>query len=175
MLKKIAIYTKLPPSAGGSFQYGASILAALKQLDTNEYCCHFWCTHEAWLPIAQKFNINATLIAKPVFLSRLKLYGLRKFRQVCKLPSQYYTHFFLPIARWNPDICISLTQDNPPLQGCKIIGPIHDLMHRYEARFPEVGEAKIYCFREQMFSNFCQKASAILVDSSVGKQHVREI
>lgn len=175
MLKKIAIYTKLPPSAGGSFQYGASILAALKQLDTNEYCCHFWCTHEAWLPIAQNFNINTTLIAKPGFLSRLKLYGLRKFRQVCKLPSQYYTHFFLPIARWNPDICISLTQDNPPLQGCKIIGPIHDLMHRYEARFPEVGEASEYCSREQMFSTFCRTAAAILVDSNVGKQHVSEI
>ena len=152
MLKRIAIYTMLPPGAGGSFQYGASILAALRQLDTDKYSCHFWCSHETWLPIAQKFSISATLIPKAGFLSRAILYGLRKVRKACKLPWQYYTHFFLPISKWNPDICISLTQNNPPLQHCKIIGPVHDLMHRYEARFPEVGEASEYCSREQMLS-----------------------
>ena len=165
----------MPPGGGGSFQYGISILAALSQLDRKSYCCHFWCTHEAWLPVADKFHIDVTLVPPPRLPYRAVLYGIRNVRKICNLSWQHYNYFFLPIHKWNPNICISLAQSYPPLQHCKIIGPIHDLMHRYEARFPEVGEVTEYCMREDMFSAFCKTASAILVDSNIGKQHVSEI
>ncbi len=175
MLKRIAIYTLHSPGAGGSFQYGASILSALSLLDSERYSCHFWCIHKEWLPVAKKFNINTTLVPQPPFLHRAALYAVRKIMKFCGLSWQHYTYFFLSLSKWKPDICISLAQSCPPLQNCKIIGPIHDLMHRYEARFPEVGEVSEYCSREQMFSTFCKTAAAILVDSNVGKQHVIEI
>lgn len=175
MKKLIAIYSLLPPGAGGSFQYGASILSALSLLDKEKYSCHFWCIHKEWLPVAKKFNIDVTFVPQPHFLHRVGLYAVRKIMKLCGLSWQHYTYFFLPLSKWYPDICISLAQSCPPLQHCKIIGPVHDLMHRYEARFPEVGEASEYCSREQMFSTFCRTAAAILVDSNVGKQHVSEI
>jgi glycosyltransferase involved in cell wall biosynthesis len=51
---------------------------------------------------------------------------------------------------------------------------IHDLMHRYETRFPEVGEAREYRIRERLFSNVCRYSDGILVDSECGREHVLE-
>jgi len=54
------------------------------------------------------------------------------------------------------------------------IGTIHDLMHRHESRFPEVSVMGLYHRREQHYRNMCSGATAILVDSELGKQHVLE-
>lgn len=176
MLKRIAIYTTISPEGGGSFQYGASILSALSQLDARNYQSRFWCRDPAWLPIAAQFHIPGTLFpAHSPLLQRIVLRGVRELRKVCDLPAQQFTPFFLPIQRWHPHICVCLNQAFTPLVNCKIIGPIHDLMHRYEARFPEVGEESVYCSREKLFASHCANADAILVDSHIGKEQVLEI
>jgi len=54
------------------------------------------------------------------------------------------------------------------------LGTIHDLMHRYERRFPEVGSPREYRSRESRFKGICRHASGILVDSHLGKSQVVE-
>jgi glycosyltransferase involved in cell wall biosynthesis len=56
----------------------------------------------------------------------------------------------------------------------KSIGVIHDLMHRYERRFPEVGNAKEYAAREFHYTMMCRFSEGIFVDSHLGKKHVIE-
>lgn len=51
---------------------------------------------------------------------------------------------------------------------------IHDLMHRYENRFPEVSSGFMYIQRELHFKNACRYSKGILVDSEVGKHHAME-
>jgi glycosyltransferase involved in cell wall biosynthesis len=52
------------------------------------------------------------------------------------------------------------------------IGVIHDLMHRYERKYPEMGNWKIYYWREQAFKNLCKYNKGIIVDSRLGKEQV---
>jgi glycosyltransferase involved in cell wall biosynthesis len=59
----------------------------------------------------------------------------------------------------------------PPL-NVKIITPVHDLMHRYERRFPEVGGA--FAQREKIFSLQARCADVILTDSEMGKKQYIE-
>ncbi len=52
------------------------------------------------------------------------------------------------------------------------LGTIHDLMHRYERRFPEVSATGRYYLREWDCINMCQWAEGVLVDSETGRQQV---
>ena len=54
------------------------------------------------------------------------------------------------------------------------LGTIHDLMHRYEKRFPEVSANGEYEAREFHFSETVKWSRGILVDSELGKQQVIE-
>ena len=54
------------------------------------------------------------------------------------------------------------------------LGTIHDLMHRYERRFPEVSANGEYEAREFHFSETVKWSRGILVDSELGKQQVIE-
>jgi glycosyltransferase involved in cell wall biosynthesis len=55
-----------------------------------------------------------------------------------------------------------------------VLSTIHDLMHRYEKRFPEVSANGEYESREESYRNICKYTKGILVDSEVGKRHVQE-
>jgi glycosyltransferase involved in cell wall biosynthesis len=60
------------------------------------------------------------------------------------------------------------------LMPVNALATIHDLMHRYERKFPEVGSEKEYKIREFHYQNMSHFAKGILVDSELGKQHVIE-
>jgi glycosyltransferase involved in cell wall biosynthesis len=51
---------------------------------------------------------------------------------------------------------------------------IHDLMHRYERRFPEAAAGIQYRFREYKYRNICNWAGGVLVDSELGRRQVAE-
>jgi glycosyltransferase involved in cell wall biosynthesis len=54
------------------------------------------------------------------------------------------------------------------------LGTVHDLMHRYERRFPEVSASGEYEAREFHFSETCRWAKGVLVDSELGKRQLVE-
>ena len=55
-----------------------------------------------------------------------------------------------------------------------VLGTVHDLMHRYQRRFPEVSADGEYEAREFHFSETCRWARGVLVDSELGKQQLVE-
>lgn len=178
--KKIAIVTRSQPHGGGSFQYANMLLEALGQLDSTQFDTKFWYSNDAWGEIAAAlpfphFQVQATF---PYWLR-----GVRKGLRIGNALVQcrgiaWWTETdpaLLAIAKWRPDVCVCLEQAYNPLPPeIRVIGPIHDLMHRYEGRFQEVGKPTEYATREKLFSKHASSAAAILVDSEVGRQHVLE-
>jgi glycosyltransferase involved in cell wall biosynthesis len=177
---KIAAYSCSNPSGGGSFQYAASILEALSLLDKEKYDIHFFYEAKQWdtftkiLPYPSSWETNKYSFIFRVVRKCIKIINrVLKNKNVQKWSDVSST--LQTIIQWDPQVCISLEQQFLHLpQNIKIIGPIHDLMHRYQKQFPEVGGGDEYQYREFLFSNHALSASAILVDSNVGKQHVIE-
>ncbi len=52
------------------------------------------------------------------------------------------------------------------------VAAIHDLQHRLQPRFPEVGEPHQWAARERIHHGICRFARGVLVDSVVGKEDV---
>lgn len=177
-MKRVGLYLGFPPQGGGAFQYAQSVLAATLSLPSAEYSVFIAHAHPAWLPLLQPHTVRATLLPVPEgrldpvfhFLLRqgfsAKLWrvlaphlhpGTRKLlAQSCELwicPAQDVLTYALPT---------------------RTLGVIHDLMHRYESRFPEVSRRGLFRRRERHYRNICARAAAILVDSAVGKLHVME-
>ncbi len=82
----------------------------------------------------------------------------------------------LSIRRHRTDIAI-IPEQSPPLPlpaGIRQICCIHDLMHRYESRFPEVGDPGEYAARERLYAAIVEQCAAVIVDSEIGKRQVVE-
>jgi glycosyltransferase involved in cell wall biosynthesis len=60
------------------------------------------------------------------------------------------------------------------LVNSNVIGAIHDLMHRYERPLMESSGVFGYGYRENLFKSLLNSAKAILVDSLLGEQQIRE-
>ena len=58
--------------------------------------------------------------------------------------------------------------------GVPALGVVHDLMHRYEPHFPEVAGKGRGAIRDHRFRELLNWSSAVLVDSTVGKNQVME-
>lgn len=59
-----------------------------------------------------------------------------------------------------------------PRYLCKVIRPVHDLMHRYEPQFEEI--RKTYTSREKLFQSVAKLSDIVLVDSELGKKQFEE-
>jgi glycosyltransferase involved in cell wall biosynthesis len=177
---RIAVISRAEPHGGGSFQYGASILQALSSLSQNEYDITFWHSSSSWDVFAE------TLPFQHIRVDNSLPFGFRLVRKLVATLNIFLRN--KAIGRWldcdamlhtvrrqKAHICICLEQAYNPLpDSIRVIGPVHDLMHRYEGRFPEVGAPAEYDGRERLFSRHVRHAAAVLVDSRVGKQHVIE-
>ncbi len=174
-MKKIGLLLTIEPTWGGAFQYDLSILDALAQLPQGEIEVVVGYSHPAWLHYLRRYNLKSI----PVPLG----YWGRFFGQLLHCSGigiatwRAVTPFFHPtikaIIREKCDLWIFPSQD--PwcyLAPVPALATVHDLMHRYERRFPEIGTWWQYAWREWHFRNSCKWSLGILVDSKLGKQHV---
>jgi len=177
-MKRIGLYLGFPPHGGGAFQYAQSVLAATLSLPAAEYSVVIAHAHPAWLPLLQPHTDRATLL--PVSESRLDplLHFLLRQGLSAKLWRTLAPHLHLgtrKLLAQNCDLWICPAQDVLTYAlPARTLGVIHDLMHRYESRFPEVSRRGLFRRRERHYRNICARAAAILVDSAVGKSHVME-
>ena len=176
-MKRIAVTTFMKRGEGGSFQYGICLLNALKQLDPEKYQVSLWYSFSK--DIARDLEVypfekhNVDDIPLLLKVQRFLLRVINKFFKTDTLSRQITRLALHGMPRWKPDVCIRLEQGYTPLEGvCKTVGPVHDVMHRYHPEFPEVASARELKSREYVFSNHIRTASAILVDSEVGKRQV---
>lgn len=177
-MMKIGVYLGHNPFAGGTFQYCLTILDALEELK-------------------QKYNLNVLVIYENYEWDKhLKDYTF----QGVQAPRYRFFEFFwriwrrltLPVfpcrklfkiihplvkefLKQNCDTWIFPAQDHWSYAAeLNCIATIHDLMHRYEGRFPEVGSRVQFRAREYHYKNICKYAGKILVDSHLGKKQAAE-
>ena len=171
-MRKIGLFLDSEPG-GGTFQYNLSILEACKQLPSANYNLIIAYSSTYWL---NHFRKQSTLTKKfdRTLFSRLWFqlrYPLAPWRKFCSTVDSFSNYFI----KSNCDLWIFPSQDiwsySLPVPA---LGTIHDLMHRYERQFPEVGSNSQYRARELHYHRMCQFAEGILVDSEIGKQQVIE-
>ncbi|HJV35779.1 glycosyltransferase family 1 protein [Geomonas sp.] len=178
-MKRIGVLLAIEPTWGGAFQYDQAILDALAGLPTDRYEVVVGYAHRSWLPYLERYRFKNVPIPLGYWdwgrvLGQLLHYsciGTGVWRAVA--PILHPTARAL--VREGCDLWIFPSQDPwSYLTPVPALATIHDLMHRYERRFPEVGNPKEFSWREWHYRNTCRWCRGVLVDSSIGKQHVVE-
>lgn len=174
--RKIGIYLDFSPQEGGTFQYVLCLLEALRilKLSGEVSDVHVAYLDDHWLNIIPKeFRSFEIKIGK-----FWKLTWRFWFR--CRLPIGLWQKSVAPLVAANRQLLsaqvnlwIFPCQDQMSLfYSVKTIVAVHDLMHIYEARFPEL--VKPYAYRQHLYRNIGMYAAKILVDSNLGKSQFEE-
>ena len=176
-MSRIGIYLASKPSDGGTFQYNKTILDALT--NNNDIEVVIVCGSIEWFEyIGKNYGRHEKVLIERDFFSKLIF---KLWRIVNENLDFWYaklariTDFSKKIDAQNLELLICPSQDAVPyLITIPCIGTIHDLMHRYQKKFPEVSDNGEYNKREFHYKNICKFSKAILVDSKIGKKHVME-
>ena len=162
-------------SGGGIYQYNLSILNALKSLNTSEYQITVFYFKKDWVSLI------------PSGFKKVKVYQFKFLRGLGRAYNlidrtefgfKRFSWFFNPaVLKMNISNCDLIIFPSQDVLSYKInkrsLTTIHDLMHRYEPQFIEYQDGE-YDRREKHFKLISKYASGILVDSNVGKDHVKE-
>lgn len=176
-MKRIGLFLDVVPNGGGTFQYTQAMLDAVVALPAKRFTVVVVYTSNLWQEHLNKYNVQKFLVSKRALGD-----ALGSIWKMLGLPLGIWRSinpFFHPIAklliRQRCDLWIFPSQDG---RGYEFPVPalisIHDLMHRYERRFPEVGSAREYRNREKHYRNVCKWSLGVLVDSEVGRKQVME-
>ena len=174
-MKRISIFIDSEFLGNGGSQYTKAILNALISLSPTSFSVTVIYTSTCW-----ENYLNTFPDIKTVFFKKNKL--LNRFYQVlisfdCHSIAKLLAHFIDQkvefIETQNFDFIILPISDTIGcLLNAKVIGTIHDLMHRYERQFKEAGGLLRYHYRDNYIKNLLLSSTAILVDSSFGKKQV---
>lgn len=178
-VKKIGLFLGSDPGSGGMFQYSLALMEALAVLPRDEHEVLVASFNPAWRSYVTPLGLQHISLGTPNGRER---YTLGRIWHTLCLPMAPWKKFFWrldPVARAlhqaDCDLWIFPAQDHwGYLAPVPALVSIHDLMHRYEAQFPEVSRWGRYFLREYRFRNICRHAQAVLVDSEAGRNHVME-
>jgi glycosyltransferase involved in cell wall biosynthesis len=176
-MKKIGLFLEYAQSGGGTLQYNQIMLDAVAALPRERFGVVVAYTSAAWLEYFKVYDMKAVLVPRGFWGRALglgwSLFGLPMglWRKICPL--------FHPMAKAllqeQCDLWIFPSQDARGFQfPVPALVSIHDLMHRYERRFPESASKWEYLNRERTYANICRWAKGVLVDSEIGRQQVAE-
>jgi glycosyltransferase involved in cell wall biosynthesis len=176
-MKKIGLYLGVDPSAGGMYQYNLAILEAVSTLPRDSFETVAFVTSQAWSQHLSAHRIPMVLIRDGEV--RKACWKAWRLLRLPTAPARAMSRISDPLAReflkQHCDLWIFPSLDPLSFQvPVRSLAAIHDLMHRYESRFPEVSDAGTYRLREWSYRNICRWAVGVLVDSGVGKQQVYE-
>lgn len=181
MNKKVIamIVGKCAPDVGGTFQYVIALLDALAALDPARYSVRVFARNKRWRSISLERGVPAHCIRMFDYGKIRKTLGNIPFSSLRNVLLRGWNRL-APIRlslEWH-HVDVAIFPDQlPPLplnSGIKQVCCVHDLMHRYESSFPEVGNPEEYAARELGYKAMVEQCAALLVDSEVGKQQVVE-
>jgi glycosyltransferase involved in cell wall biosynthesis len=165
----LGIYLDTEGKHGGMHQYAHALLGALLLFPADKYRITAVCMTDNWAEYCVKLGIKTyrpiNSLSKGSIFSFMKSYVRHVVTDSdlldCKINGLDYMFF--------PSV-------SPNSVSLKIpaVCAIHDLMHRYEKRFPEVASIYEYLLREVLFGKIAHKSKLILTDSQMGKHHVEE-
>jgi len=174
---RLGVFLGVAPHAGGMFQYAQSILEALDALPANRYAIVAACADPLWLDHLRRHRFAASHL--PGGKLGMKLAAAQMALRIPGPACRTFNRLFNPAVRGmlagKCDLWLFPAQDvlgyQTPVQS---VVSVHDLMHRYEHRFPEVAASGRFAAREQRFGGIARFATAMLVDSEVGRQQLVE-
>lgn len=177
MKKKIGLYLGIESSDGGSFQYALAMLNAVSALPKEKYAVVLAYSTKEWEGHLKKTDLEKRYVPLS-FVGKL----IPALWQRSGLPislwrklSPFIHPFTRKMVRVGCDLWVFPAQDSWTYRlPVPAVGVVHDLMHRYESKFPEVGGRGVRRRRERHFKNICQWSKVVIVDSAVGKNHVIE-
>jgi len=176
-MKKIGLLLGAEPNNGGQFQYSQTMMHAVGALPAQDYSVVVAYMSKLWAGYIDECGLSSVYVKKG-FWGR----ALGRLWRIFDLPVSAWrkmTPYFHPIAKAllkeGCHLWIIASQEADSFQfPVPALATIHDLMHRYETRFPEVSARGGFRLREWSLRNTCQWAKGILVDSEVGKAQVME-
>jgi glycosyltransferase involved in cell wall biosynthesis len=185
-MRKIGLFLESLPNHGGSFQYDIAILDAVASLPADKYRVTVLFLDPVWVDYLNGYNVEKVCLNPPSSFIEKALNKIgSKLEQYLQKSGftvglwRKISRFFNPLAGTIISLKCSLwifPSQNSWVYRINVpsIVSIHDLMHRYERRFPEVSADGEFESREFRYSNICRFTEGILVDSELGKKHVNE-
>jgi glycosyltransferase involved in cell wall biosynthesis len=176
-VKRIGLFLETEPSAGGIYQYSQAMLEALAALPTADYEVVVACAHEAWREVLARSPLSIAWLRHGRLGLRLATLfkGMLMPGGLARWLSSLVNPLYREMKRFDCDLWIYPAPDALAYQlRLPALITIHDLMHRYEGQFPEVGGGYRYYVRDHRFGSMVRWARGVLVDSQVGRQQVVE-
>jgi len=177
MSKKIGIFLDYNPEDGGTFQYNLTMIDAVAALPADMYSIVVGYTSDIWLKYLAGYGLRNIFVPAGFWGRAFSLAWTRLGLPMAlwRTLSQYFHPIAKALLRENCDLWIFTS---PTAKSFQIPVPalvsIHDLMHRYERRFPESASGWEYFCRERNLANICRWAKGYLVDSECGRNHLQE-
>lgn len=176
-MKKIGLFLGVSASSGGMFQYSQSMLAAVAALPRASFSVVVAYTDPLWRQHIARYQVDSVYIDSgqwSIMLSKLWR-GMGLSNRLWRLIAPLFHPIVRTLVQDQCNLWIFPAQDAWSYQApVPSVGTIHDLMHRYERRFPEVSAMGRYYIRERHFRDMCKWSKAVLVDSEYGKGQVQE-
>lgn len=170
MSKTIAVILNTEPEWGGEHQYAHTLMECLAESKDVELVAI--CNNRYWRNWCRQHQIRVLNVMWPFLTEKEREYHLR-FPLYSRIYIMYMTEFGRKIRQEKIDAVLCTTQGAfIPNLDIKVIEPVHDLMHRYEGRFPEIRND--YEVRERLFASKAKYAWCILTDSKLGKRQFEE-
>lgn len=170
MGKKIVVVLDSEPKWGGEHRYALMLVECLIKTEGMEPVAV--CGSQYWKKWCREHAVRVLDTPYPRLTADEQKWHVRH-ALYSWVYMTYMTEFGAMLRREKVDAVLCTVQGNfVPDFGVKVIVPVHDLMHRYEGRFPEV--AADYEARELMFSSKARYAWCVLTDSRTGTRQFRE-
>jgi len=174
---KIGVFLGAAPHDGGIYQYNQAMLAAVAALPRDRFSVVAACASDRWLEEASALDIaplRVEIVKEEVLAGqawRAAGLSMGAWRTI----NPWFHSLSKALRREACDLWIFPSQDRWTYQiPVPALGVVHDLMHRYEPRFPEIGSPLEVRRRDYHYAQTCRWAKGALVDSRVGKAQLCE-
>ena len=168
-MPKIGLYLDGEP-AGGALQHDLTMLRAFGALREAGYEVVVGCGSDRWIEYLPDCDLPLVRMT-PSRAARFTSKAWRSARLPMRIWRALTPHFDTParaMLSQRCDLWVFSNQAAWSFQSpVRSLVTIHDLMHRYERRFPEVGGE--FEFREQLFGSICAWASGVTPSEKDGK------
>lgn len=168
MVKKIAILLTSIPELGGEHQYLVLLMETLLKYNNIYFEVTPICCNRFWRKWCQENQIGFIRYKQEKYTTaHMELNA--KCYHVLKIYNTYFSALGKIITENKIDLLIGGQQSTfLPALPCKLVQPVHDLMHRFEPGFEEVRNT--YKERETHFSSSSRIVDVVLVDSVLGRR-----
>ena len=171
----LAVFLDHNLNIGGNFQQSLNNMFLAKKLETFNFKVIFITTKKDNIKILKHLNIDCILFNQNI-LSRIWI-DLREslpnfiYKILSILSKKNIFERFLDKLQVDLLYFVSQSPYASYVHSINYIYTLFDLCHRDNPEFPEVRDNRIFEFRETVFQKNLPRATAVLVDSELGKKN----